>query len=406
MLFDVRSAPPDALDWLASWFGIVLDSNWTDEKRRLLISHAVDFFQYRGTMRGLRIALRLALDDCADERIFEPQTAEEKRRDSIRIVERFQTRLTPEIIPADSTKDQNLPRISEKTVKWNPNQGADVLHQRYRENFEDQPNLKFPLVKPSDAEEAKIWEQFALVALGFVPSDAAAVEQKQWQFFLSGEYQNSISSLNQAHNTNYFEFEEIFLPRGTETKSVQKADWREFVSQTIGSSRNRKLWQDFLARRYRRIGELNKFYGTNWSSFEYVSLFDQLPLSNKSLADWFQFEGGVLAMHRTAHRFTVLIPAILGGNAPDSAEEQNRKLELVKRVVELEKPAHTVFDLRFYWNLFRLDEVRLGLDTLLGLGSRDPQINPALVIGQNYIGESRIGVAQPEKIFGALCFGK
>jgi hypothetical protein len=142
---------------------------------------------------------------------------------------------------------------------------------------------------------------------------------------------------------------------------------------------------------------LNEIYGTNWSSFEFVSLLDQLPFIEKPLADWLQFEGGVLQMHRTAHRFTVMIPALLNGGKAESVEQQNRKLELVRRVVALEKPAHTVFDFRFYWNLFRLDEVRLGLDTLLGLGSRDPLLNPELIIGQSFIGESRIGTQQPEK---------
>ena len=114
MLFDVRSAPPDALDWLANWFGIALDPSWTEDKRRLFISRAVDFYQYRGTVRGLRMALRLALDSCADERIFAAQTADEKRRDPIRIVERFQTRRTPELIPPDSNENRNLPRLVQK----------------------------------------------------------------------------------------------------------------------------------------------------------------------------------------------------------------------------------------------------------------------------------------------------
>ncbi len=397
MLFDVRSAPPDALDWLANWFGIALDPAWTADKRRLLISRAVEFFQYRGTLRGLRIALRLALDDCADDSIFEPQTSEQKRRDPVRLVEGFQTRLTPEIIPSDFKGNQNLPRIIKKSVKWQPNQGADVLHQRYGANFEKQPNLKFPLVKPNEAEEAKIWQRFALESIGFAPSDAAAAERKQWQGYLRDKYRNEIADLNQAQNTIYTKFDEIFLPRGTETNAVLPADWQEFVVQKTVSSRARRLWQDFLARRYRRIGQLNEFYETNWSSFGFVALFDCLPSPDKPLADWFQFESGVLAMQRAAHRFTVLIPAMLDGGRIENIEEQNRKLELVKRVVALEKPAHTICDFRFYWNLFRLDEARLGLDTQLGLGSRDPLLNPELVIGQNYIGESRLGVPQPEK---------
>jgi hypothetical protein len=104
-----------------------------------------------------------------------------------------------------------------------------------------------------------------------------------------------------------------------------------------------------------------------------------------------------LPMHRTAHRFTVMIPALLNGGQAESVGEQSRRLALVRRVVELEKPAHTVFDFRYYWNLFRLDEVRLGYDTLLGLGSRDPQLNPELVMGQSFVGESRLAAELPEK---------
>lgn len=397
MLFDVRSAPTDALDWLANWFGVAFDPSWTEEKRRLFISHAVEFFQYRGTLRGLRIALRLVLDSCADETIFDFQTSEQKRHDPIRIVEHYLTRQTPELIPADSIEDQNLPRITRQTEKWQPKQGADVLHQRYRERFENEPGLNFPLIMPDKTEDAAVWERFALETLGFVPSNAAAKERKKWQDFLRGKYKNEIDDLNDAHDENYQNFNEIFLPNGTETNVVLKTDWQDFASESGGSSRNRKLWQDFLARRYRRIRQLNEFYGTSWKSFDLISIFDQLPSFDKPLVDWFQFESGVLAMHRTAHRFTVLIPAVFGENRAETAEEQYRKLELVKRVVALEKPAHTVCDFRYYWNLFRLDEVRLEFDTLLGLGSRDPQFNPAFVIGQGYVGESHLGLPQPEK---------
>lgn len=397
MLFDVRSAPSEALEWLADWLGAALDPAWSDDKRRLFISRAVDFYQYRGTLRGIRIALRLALDSCADESIFEPQTSERKLRDPIRIVERFQTRRTPEIVPSESGTNQHLPRIVAQTKKWQPFQGADVLNQRYREYFTDKPSAQFSLICPEDAGDAANWEKFALDTLGFVPSGAAAAEQKLWRAFLREEYQNSLNRLNQSHKTNYKNFDEIFLPRGSENNSALHDDWLKFVEKTASSSRSRRLWQDFLARRYRRVGNLNDVYGANWDSFEYVSLFDRLPSAGRAAADWLQFEGGVLPMHQTAHRFTVMIPALLNGGKVESVEEQNRKLELVRRVVELEKPAHTTFDFRFYWNLFRLDEVRLGLDTLLGLGSRDPLLNPELIIGQGLIGESRLGTPQPEK---------
>ncbi len=405
MLFDVRSAPPDALDWLANWFGVALDPAWTEDKRRLFISHAVDFFQYRGTMRGLRIALRLALDSCADETLFERQTTEEKVRDPIRIIERFLTRWTPAIIPADSAEEQNLPRITQETSRWTPSQGADVLHQRYREKIEENSSVLFPVIKPMDEKEAVIWENFALETLGFVPSTTAARERQNWQSFLRAEYLNDLAELNTAHGTSYAKFDDILLPHGTETNVELLDDWQEFLAKTTDSSRNRKLWQDFLARRYRRIAQLNSLYGTNWSSFEVISLFDQLPSLTKPLGDWVQFESAVLAMHQTAHRFTVLIPATLSGEKPETPEEQNRKLELVRRIVDLEKPAHTTCDFRYYWNLFRLEEVRLGTDTLLGLGSRDPLLNPALVLGEGYVGESRLGLPQPEKYSSRYVLG-
>ncbi|HQU81633.1 MAG TPA: phage tail protein, partial [Pyrinomonadaceae bacterium] len=393
MLFDVRSAPTDSLDWLANWFGVALDPAWNEEKRRLFIKHAVEFFQYRGTMRGIRIALRLILDSCADESVFNFQTSDEKIRDSVRLVEQFQTRFTPEIIPADST--QNLLRETAKTAKWQPNQGAGVLHQLYREKFEEETNANFPLIRPTDSEEAQIWDNFTASTLGFIPSSAA--EHKNWQDFLKAEYTNQISQLNSKHSTNYGNFDEIYLPTGIEQNENLISDWNEFISQTAETSRIRKLWQDFLARRYRRIRELNSKYGTNWNSFDYVSQFDRLPILDKPLEDWFLFESSVLPMHKTAHRFTVLIPASLSANAVETAEDQRRKMHLVRRVVELEKPAHTVCEYRYYWNLFRVDEVRLGFDTLLGLGSRDPRLNPEMIVGESFVGESRIGTPQKEK---------
>ena len=52
-LFAPFMAPSDFLPWLASWVGLVLDDNWSQMKRRRLISEAVELYRWRGTRRGL-----------------------------------------------------------------------------------------------------------------------------------------------------------------------------------------------------------------------------------------------------------------------------------------------------------------------------------------------------------------
>jgi hypothetical protein len=164
------------------------------------------------------------------------------------------------------------------------------------------------------------------------------------------------------------------------------------------------LWQDFLARRYRRIKSLNTSYQTTWAGFESVPFPDQLPLDGAPLADWFQFESVVLRMQRAAHRFTVLLPVPL--SLAFNPEEHQRRMDLSRRIVELEKPAHTVFDVKFYWAMFRIGEARLALDTLLAQGSRAPQLLPALVLDQGFVGESYLGAPVPENACDRFIMGR
>jgi phage tail-like protein len=50
---DARLAPADFVDWLASWVGIDIDETWSLERRRRLITEAVDLYRIRGTAAGL-----------------------------------------------------------------------------------------------------------------------------------------------------------------------------------------------------------------------------------------------------------------------------------------------------------------------------------------------------------------
>ena len=112
-----------------------------------------------------------------------------------------------------------------------------------------------------------------------------------------------------------------------------------------------------------------------------------LPTHPVALADWALFETRLEPMAAKAHAFSVLLP-IAGPQAEAAALAQ--QVDLAQRVVNLAKPAHTRFDVRPYWALFRLGQVRLGLDTLLGDGSRDPALAPPLVLGAGHLGAARV----------------
>jgi phage tail-like protein len=59
---DPRLAPEDFLDWLAAWVGIALGGDWSAERRRAAIGHAVELHRVRGTRRGLQWHLDLLTD--------------------------------------------------------------------------------------------------------------------------------------------------------------------------------------------------------------------------------------------------------------------------------------------------------------------------------------------------------
>jgi hypothetical protein len=154
-------------------------------------------------------------------------------------------------------------------------------------------------------------------------------------------------------------------------------------------------WQDFLARRYRRVADLNAAYqlleAAAFGGFDDVPLPASVPTGGPALTDWFQFQAAALPARRTAHRFRVLLPVPAGTRTGDdggAALDAAARLALARRIVELEKPAHTTFDVKFYWEAFRVGEARLGLDTLIDLGGRSPSLLGDAVLGRSYLGES------------------
>jgi hypothetical protein len=125
---------------------------------------------------------------------------------------------------------------------------------------------------------------------------------------------------------------------------------------------------------------------------------NDFPTGGARLADWLQFVSFVVPLLREAHRFTVLVPTEPG----TGVEEVNRRLKLVERIVEMERPAHTTFEIRQYWALFRIGEARLGYDTLLDQGARFV----ALVLGENHLAESYLASSHPFDIADRTVAGR
>jgi phage tail-like protein len=383
MLFDVRSAPPDALEWLASWYGVVLDPAWDETRRRLFIAHAMEFFQWRGTVRGLKMALRLALEEQVDAHIFDPPGSACRCAERYRIVEKFLTRGASPVEVGDPTGVPQGPLLVPAGGKWNPQHGAAALHERYHaatglDIFSLTP------ITPAEAEAARV--AFAQSELGFVPSDPTE-EIAAWRL----EAQEP----------------QIALPEDQPANAEVARKWAAFQisSEAQPYGRQRRLWQQFLVRRYVSLAALNQAHATHWKEFELVAYPGALPAHATRLTDWIEFETHVLPTLAAAHRFTVLLPVTAVTAASDAS--RLRELALASRIVELEKPAHTAFDVKFFWANFRVGEARLGSDTVLGLGGRDPALlSRPTVLGESYLSESLITSGPPPSLPGRIVMGR
>lgn len=325
LLFDPDIAPADALPWLASWFDVALDPVWTEERRRLFLRRAMDFFRWRGTSHGVALAVRLALDPALDDRDFDAAacTCDDPAQAAagIRIVERWRTTLVDPVDLGDPGDALTLSALAPQP-RWTPPEGASELVRRWSELLIEHGLAEvtdFPIADPAD-ETTALWRAFGRAVLGFVPAGRAQVD----------------------------------------------------------------LWRDFLRRRYHRIDVLEAVYGAG-ATFEAAAPPAALPADRARLTDWFDFERVVVGFSRAAHRFTVMLPVDRGARFdPD----EPRRRELARRIVELEKPAHTVFDVKFYWALLRIGAARLGVDTVLGRGARDAELLAPMVLGAGMVGES------------------
>ncbi|MBC5783435.1 hypothetical protein H8N03_10805 [Ramlibacter sp. USB13] len=378
-LFDVRTAPAETLDWLAGWLGLVLDPAVSPDRKRELIRFAVPLFRYRGTTQGLRLVTELVLSDCVRPEDFAlPQRSQQQPR-GVRIVERFLARRLPRALLGETVVD--APRRVQPGDRWSVQEGPEGLDRRFRaaladEGFEDADSQAFAPVPPPDATVAAAWQRFCAAQLGAVPQLAEA---------LRARWAATVTALPEADRHGLGPE----LPRDWPANANAQALWRRFVTQGLPRDLRRWLarWQAFLARRYGRIDAYARAWAANWPAFDLVPAPAVLPRAQHALADWALFETRLEPMAAAAHRFLVLVPT---SGPLERAEVLAGRMDWARRVVALEKPAHTVFDVGPYWALFRTGFARLGLDTLLGEGSRAPSLAPQLVVAQGQVGASRI----------------
>jgi hypothetical protein len=438
VLCDPRSAPADALEWLAQWFGVfpesvrnsdtlnwlegwfrvLQDPAWDETKRRLFLQNAMEFFQYRGTICGLLGALRLSLEDCADASIFEPSSSVGAQ--SIRIVEKFRSRRLPAAAIGDPT-EVGIPHQTVATARWAPEQGGATLSKLYRQYMQTRFGARsdFPQVFPFPISNPGTQTDFIYQTLLSSADDQDTPEQavvwSLWQAFLQLRY-SSLKEFIDAYGLSITDFADAVLPEEIHSATVQSDDsrdfvrayasaWEQFSKGTLGfipssSAEDEPMWQNFLQRRYADVHALNDQYklsvATQYASFSDVKVPQDVPPDGSALTDWFQFESVILAGRDYAHHFSVLLP--ISGGSTLTVDEHQQRLELAARIVNFEKPAHTVFDVKFYWALFRVGSARLGSDTLLDVGSRALYMVSPMTLGRNFLLESYLAPGHPRNV--------
>lgn len=327
-LFDERTVDAEYLDWLASWIGVTLDPSWDETRRRLFLAHAPQMFRQRGTLLGLARAIRLSISPCVDETLFDDDTlandvgartgcSSTSDPFGVRLIESWIMRAAPGVVFGDP-EDAMSPSYT--VDEWTPADGAAELHSRWR--------TYLAAVYADDAALRAAWtdDSIALATVRFPPLAPA--------------------------------------------NAIAAADWRTFTTQSIGFTYAEPTpdddthWRVFLAARYRTASAISQAYQAQIKSFNDIGLPETLP-SGTELIDWIQFVSLTLPIRRAAHRFVVLVPT-----QGDSADKERQRVDLVRRIVEIEKPAHTSADVRPYWAAFRVGSARVGLDTLIDRGSR------------------------------------
>lgn len=366
-LFDSRTVPAEYLPWLASWLGVSFDFTWGEELQRFFLANAPLFFQTRGTLNGMVWMIRMSLDQCADESLFDPADAEHF---SVRIIEHYLLTSEPGVVLGDPV-DVRAPGAVTLATSWTPSQGAGPIDQLFRS-------------------------------------------------FVSAEYGN-IDALNHAWQCNFTGFDDPTLrfPAIQPAPAAAAADWSQFIGTELAftyalvTNADAPAYQNFLMQRYRQVSAINTAYGLSgptalaafpdvqtilWSTLASAPPPAGLPPSGVFLQDWILFVSVVLPTQQNAHRFSVVVPVQL----TDSVTTQMARQSLAQRIAQQEKPAHTDFDVKLYWAAFCAGQARVGIETVVGPSSRFA----AMQLDQSTLGASYLSFVVPWNVRGRMVAGR
>jgi phage tail-like protein len=364
-LFDARTAPTESLEWLAGWLGLAFDPATDEVRKRLLIRHAMSGHARRGTVPGMLLGATLAWESTVQEDWLRAPEQLAERPHGLRLQELFGLTMP---LPASA---------------WKPAHGRAALLARLDEDASLADPAELALISNNSARRTQL-----LRALGFVPR-AAVEEARLWPAWSATAFAAGRSTV-----------EHPSLP---DDEPTDAAEWRSYLDTSSPCAALRQRWQDFLSRRWRRVSVLNQAWGTRWLAFSRIPSPLVLPASEAALDDWHLFEAQVLRGLAGAHRFRIVLPLPAGELDLDAL---TRRRAAVLRVVERDKPAHTTAEVRFGFDLFRVGEARLGLDTRLETGlARRPELaalgygNSAFapaVLGRTDLGSARIAPVRPQ----------
>jgi len=379
-LYDVRTAPAATLDWLAGWLGLVFDPSMGEARRRQLLHHAPSLFAYRGTPQGILLGLRIGLSENLCEQDFELPLPSSRQVFGLRLVEHCTTRGRSPAFSGQTMADLTYAEATDGA--WNIGMGRVNLMDRWRAFLASSKvasRPEFTPVPPRDPVLLALWTGFCQHQFGAVPTLSASIREA---------WGNDVPAFETLVKTEYVK------------------EWKEVRAMLPGGVAHRlSRWQGYLRRRWGRIEKLREAWGASWEDFDSIPPFDVVPEATEALRDWAAFETFLEPVQNLSHRFRVLIPTT---GPLDDRHDFERKRDHAKRIVSLEKPAHTSFDVQPYWALFRVGQARLGIDSSLDEGSRSDKFAPWLRIGSSQVGATRIfpGNLPEDRIRLEHAFGK